>query len=125
MKVFYIIFFVILNVLIFEKLTKKIKLAKKLKSGIVTIMLLILILHFFNPLDFAIPNKLFIILFGFSSSLFIFHYGSRVAIAFSTHINKGSKDKLLYNWYDFLIFYVVYIMISIFQIATIIKNWSL
>lgn len=124
MKVFYIIFFLILNVLIFEKLTKKIKIVTKLKSGFVIILLLIVTLHFFNPLDFAIANKVFIILFGFSSSLFIFHFGSRIAIAFSTSINNGNEDKLLYKWYNFLIFYVVYIMISVFQIATIIKNWS-
>lgn len=124
MKLFYIIFFLIINVLIFEKLTKKIAIAGKLKNGLIIILFIILIMHFFNPLDFSIDNQLFIILFGFSLSLFIFHYGSRIAISFSNYINKGNEDELLYKWYNFLIFYVVYIMISVFQIATVIENWD-
>lgn len=124
MKLLYIIFFLIINVLIFEKLTKKIRIVTKLKSAFIIFLFLILLLHFFNPLDFAIDHKLFIILFGFSFSLFVFHYASRIAIAFSTQINKGNEDKLLYKWYNFLIFYVVYFMISVFQVATVIKNWN-
>lgn len=124
MKVIYIFFFLLINLLTFAKLTKKIEIKTKLKIGVIIILFIIAILHFLNPFGFAIENRLFLILFGFSLSLFVFHYGSRIAIAFSTAINKGQKDELLYKWYNFLIFYVVYIMITVFQIATIIKKWS-
>ena len=124
MKVIYLFFFLLINLLIFEKLTKKMEIKTKLKIGITITLFIIAILHFVDPFGFAIENKLFLILFGFSLSLFVFHYGSRIAIAFSTAINKGQNDKLLYNWYNILIFYVVYKMISVFQVATLIKNWS-
>lgn len=124
MKIIYILFFLLINLLIFSKLTKKIEINTKLKIGITITLFIIAILHLFDPFDFAIESKLLLILFGFSLSLFIFHYSSRIAIAFSTAVNKGKKDKLLYKWYNILIFYVVYIMITVFQIATIIKNWN-
>ena len=122
MIIIYIIFFGILNLLIFSLLTKKIEIQNRLKIGLICILGLTGLLQFLNPFDNTIPNKLFLILVAFSLVLFIFHYASRLAIWFNIQINKGEKDELLFKWYNIIIFYVVYIMIFVFQIATLIKN---
>lgn len=124
MKAIYILFFVIFNTLIFARLTKKIRISAEFRLWMFVILSGILITHFIDPFDFAIANELFIILFGFSIALFVFHFGSIIALEFHTKINSGKEDKRLQTWYNFLIFYVVYILIFVFQVATIIKNWN-
>ncbi|SEA71605.1 hypothetical protein SAMN04487990_1318 [Bizionia paragorgiae] len=122
MTIIYILLFGTLNLLIFSHLTKKNNIHSGLKIGLICVLGLFGLMHFINPFDNAIPNKLFLILLGFSLALIIFHYGSRIAIWFTIQINNKERDDLLFKWYDILIFYVVYIMIFVFQIATLIKN---
>ena len=122
MLIFYILLFGIVNLLIFSRLTKKILIKPKLKTYLLFLLFVLIVIQFVNPYKKAIPNDLFFILFGFSLSLFIFHYGSRITIWFTIKNNKNKKDSLLFNWYNFIIFYVTYIMIFVFQIMTLIKN---
>lgn len=122
MIIIYILFFGIINLLIFSHLTKKIKLHSKFKIGLISVLVILGLIHFINPFHTSIQNNLFAILLGFSLGLFIFHYGSRLAIWFTIQINKGERDELLFKWYNIFIFYVIYAMIFTFQIATLIDN---
>lgn len=122
MTIIYILFFGILNLLIFSLLTKKIEIQSGLKLGLICILGIFGLLQFLNSFDNTIPNKLFLILVAFSLALFIFHYASRLAIWFNIQINNGEKDELLFKWYNIIIFYVVYLLIFVFQIVTLIKN---
>ncbi|MEL0457496.1 hypothetical protein WJN01_14750 [Flavobacteriaceae bacterium SZ-1-7] len=124
MNILYIIFFGIINILIFEKLTKKISIKPKIRIGLLTTLLPLLILHFVNPFYKSLPNKLFIILIGFSLALFIFHYGSKISLWLATNtISAENKNKELFKkWNNLWVLYVPYGMISIFQVTTIIKN---
>ncbi len=122
MKVIYIIFFAVLNLLIFSHLTKKVMLSSKVKRLFAVFLFMFTLIHFVNPSNLSISNEVFFILFFFSMSFFIFHYGRNVAIWFTVKINKNTRDDLLFNWYNFWMNYVMYILIFVFQIATLIDN---
>src|SRR5690606_16966254 len=120
MIVIYIIFFAILNLLIFSCLTKKIIFTTKIKGLFTVLLILLAIFHFTNFLDSSIPNDVFCILIFFSISLFVFHYGRNIAIWFTIKINNNTRDELLFRWYNFWINYVMYILIFVFQLVTLI-----
>lgn len=122
MIVIYIIFFAILNLLIFSCLTKKIIFTTKIKGLFTVLLILLAIFHFTNFLDSSIPNDVFCILIFFSISLFVFHYGRNIAIWFTIKINNNTRDELLFRWYNFWINYVMYILIFVFQLVTLIDN---
>lgn len=122
MKVLYILFFGILNLLFFSQLTKKIVLNLTLKIIMLSFVLLFFIYHFWNPLGKVITDKLFFILIAFSFSLLVFYIMPKIAVWFTTYINDNEKDELLYKWYSVITDYVIYILISVFQFVTIIKN---
>lgn len=120
MKVIYIIFFAILNLFIFSHLTKKITFSSKVKGTFTVCLILFIISHFINLLDSSISNEVFCILILFSMSFFVFHYGRNIAIWFTIKINNNTRDELLFKWYNFWMNYVIYVLIFIFQIATLI-----
>src|SRR5690554_3575866 len=120
MKVIYIIFFAILNLFIFSYLTKKIIFSSKVKVLFVSFIILFIISHFIGLLDSTISNEVFCILIFFSMSFFVFHYGRNIAIWFTIKINNNKRDELLFKWYNFWINYVMYVLIFVFQIATLI-----
>src|SRR5690606_19478235 len=122
MKVIYIIFFAILNLFIFSHLTKKIIFSSKVKGLFAVCLILFIISHFINLLDSSISNEVFCILILFSMFFFVFHYGRNIAIWFTTKINNNTRDELLFKWYNFWVNYVIYVLIFIFQIATLIDN---
>jgi len=120
MKFIYIIFFATLNLLIFSHLTKKIKLSLNTKMVLVALSTIFAICHFINIFSSVITNEVFYILLLFSISLYIFHYGRNIAVWFTTKLNNNTKDELLFKWFNFWINYVMYILIFVFQIATLI-----
>jgi len=122
MKLFYILFFASIDLLLFSFLTQKLKLNSTLKVLLGIYVLSLLIVHFTNPFGLSIPNKLFFILLGFSAVLLVFYIMPKIAVLFNDFINNNQSDELLYKWYGFWMTYVIYTLIFVFQCATIIKN---
>lgn len=121
MKLLYIIFYIVLDLMIFSFLIKKIRLSKTMWKIAVGFVCLFMIVHFINPMELSIPNERFFILIGFSMALFLFKFGKTVAIKVNGVFNK-TKDELLIKWFEFWTGYVIYIMVLVTQIGTIISN---
>lgn len=120
MKFIYIVFFTILNLLIYSHLTEIIKVSLNIKRVLIAFSIIFVLSHFINLFGTSISNEVFCILLLFSGTFFIFHYGRNIAIWFTIKINNNNKDELLFKWFNFWINYVMYILIFVFQIASII-----
>lgn len=118
MNIGYIIFFGIINFLIFELLSRKVKTSKKVKFIAIFIAVNIVLWHFINPFQSSISNEEFLILFIFSLINIVFFIMSKITLWMNSHIDK---DHAIFKLWDILIFYVVYIMVYLFQIVTILK----
>lgn len=121
MKLFYIMFFIVLDLMIFSYLVKKIRLKRRISILLTVFLFLFIIIHFFNPSGLAMPNNIFYILIGFSMALIVFRFGKNVAIWVTSMLNR-EKDELLLKWFGIWVDYVIYIMVLIIQITTIIDN---
>ena len=121
MKIAYILFFGMLNILSFIFLTKKIKINKSLNLLSFILLGLFIIIHFVNPFKLSLPNTVFFVLLSFSLFIFIFHYGSKFAIIIAQNITNKIDDPL-YNFFNIWTNYIFSPLIYIFQILTIIKN---
>lgn len=123
MKIVYIIFFLILNFLIFSNLTQKIKLNNKLKISLLIFLLIFCLIHFIsNKWISAISNQLFLRLIIFSFCAFIFHYGGKLSKSYAMKIHNIDKNHSAIKGYNFLIHYVSYILIFTAQVGTLINN---
>lgn len=60
MKVIYIIFFAVLNLLIFSHLTKKVMLSSKVKRLFAVFLFMFTLIHFVNPSNLSISNEVFL-----------------------------------------------------------------
>lgn len=89
-------------------------------KALVAFLIIFVIGHFINIFGSVINNEVFSILLLFSGTLFIFYYGRNIAIWFTTKLNNSTRDELLFRWFNFWINYVIYILIFVFQIATLI-----
>lgn len=121
MKLLYIVFYIVLDLMIFSFLIKKIRMSKTIWKTAIGFICLFTIIHFLNPMELSIPNERFFILIGFSMVLFLFKFGKTVSIRVYGVLNKN-KDELLMKWFEFWTDYVVYIMVLATQIGTIISN---
>ena len=126
MVILYIIFFSLINLLIFEKLTEIFKLNKKLKLGFYTFLPLFLIFHFLKTPSNTLPNQTFIILLIFSSVLILSHYAGKAVVLISSYtLKENSKTRELFKeWNKVWATYLSFGMVYVFQILTIIKNYT-
>lgn len=125
MGILYIGFFIILDFLIFNYLTKTVQYRRNITVLLVTLLFLFTVLHFENPLGLAIPNHLFFILTTFSLSLFVSHAGKKISLWFLAYINnKHNKNMdIVTKSFSYLIDYAMPVLILIFQLFTIIDNY--
>ena len=121
-KFVYILFFGLINFLFFAQFTKKVMLNLTTKIVILGVLLLFIGIHYWNPIGKSIPNKLFVILLVFSCGLFIFYIMPKIAVWFMKTVNNIEDDHLLFKGFSIVTDYVIYILIYVFQCATIIKN---
>lgn len=115
-------FFIILDLLIFSYLIKKVRFSSSVTVSLIVFLILFLIVHFINPLGLSISNNILFILLVFSMSFFVFYFGKEIAIWFTLKINNNEGNDLLFKWFGFWTDYLIYILILVFQIATIIGN---
>ncbi len=121
MKLFYIIFFIVLDLMFFSFLVKKIRLGRRRLFLLTVFLFFFTIIHFLNPFGLAISNEVFYILIGFSMTLIVSRFAKEVAIWVTSTFNR-EKNELFLKWFSIWVDYVMYIMVLIFQIATIISN---
>jgi len=121
MKVIYILFFLVLNLLIFSYLTGKIKINNSLKVASLVFISVTLVLHFLNYIKLS-SDKLFFILFIFSLAPFVLTLLSKATVWFAIKANSNIKEHFVLNMFNFMMNYVFYGLISIFQIITLIKD---
>ncbi len=121
MKIIYILFFLSLNFLVFSYLTGKVKLSNTLRIIFFVFISIVAVLHFLNYIQLS-TDKLFIILLAFSLAPFILNFAGKITVLLAIKTNSSIKEHFVLNIFNFMMNYVFYIMISIFQIATIIKN---
>ncbi|MFL0146620.1 hypothetical protein, partial [Tenacibaculum maritimum] len=113
MKVIYIIFFLILNLLIFSFQTERIKFSFNIKTLIIIIELLVIVLHFLGYIKLE-SNEVFMVLLFFSLGLVLFKIAGELTILFAIKVNKSIQDHFVLKMFNFMINYFVYIMVSIF-----------
>lgn len=121
-KLIYILFFGLTNLLFFSLFTRKIVFNLTSKAVILVVLLLFVGIHYWNPIGKSMPNKLFGILLGFSFSLFIFYVMPKVAVWFMKTTNNIEDDHILFKGFSIITDYIIYVLIYVFQCATIIKN---
>ena len=112
----YVLFFAILNLLIFSYLTKKMLLGVKMKIGLIALLIIIVVLHFLDFWRTSIPDQHFYHLVIFSAVLFIFHFGSKFPILAMKKINPKFENHLAFSGFNFMRFYVVYVLVYLYQL---------
>lgn len=117
MKIIYILFFMVLNLLIHAHLVKKLRIGSRTKIWMSIFLFTAIILHFITPIGISILNEWFFILICFSIVLFIFHYGRNFVLWL-----YPIRDKRAVTWYGIWIDYIPYVMTFIFQVKVIIEN---
>ena len=118
----YLLFFGIMNFLFFYFNTKKIELSYKLRIVFALILVLILILHFFQIENISIDNQSFFHLIIISLISFVIHYGGELSIILIKKFDPNLQDNFVISVFNFIRFYVFYLFIYFYQSIFIISN---
>ncbi len=124
MIITYILFFAVLNFIIFHFLTGKVDLSNKLRIALIVICVIMLFLHYSRALFKPLPNNYFNHLMIFSLTLFILHIGSFIPILVMKRINPNFERHLAFTVFNFMRFYVIYILIFVYQSTSLISSSS-
>ncbi len=112
----YVLFFAILNLLIFSYLTKKIPLSVGMRIGLILLLIVMVALHFLDFWKTSISDQNFYQLVIFSAILFIFHFGSELPILVMKKINPKFENHLAFSGFNFMRFYLVYVLVYLSQL---------
>ena len=126
LKISYIIFFGVLNILIFILLNKNVKMKRTIKIFLISIVAIFLIYHFFMSNGGFLTNDYFVNLLFFSIYIIILHLGLSIILPrFVKSIQdiKHSKfaEKYLVGFLIFFKNYLIYIMIYLYQVLELIS----
>lgn len=121
MIIVYILFFAVLNFIIFHFLTKKVELSNKLYVILIAICILILFLHYSGVFFKPIPNNHFYHQIIFSLMLFVLHIGSYIPILVMKRMVPNFENHFAFTVFNFVRFYVIYILIFIYQCTSLIS----
>ena len=113
MSVIYLLFFAVLNLLIFSYLTRKIDFSFKLKIGLIVLLVVIFIIHFL--IKTVISNQHFYHLILISLLLFALHFLSKIPIIIMKKLNPKFENHFAYYGFNFLRLYIIYILVIIYQ----------
>lgn len=120
MGIFYILFFTILGLVIFNVLSKPIlKLRLKILFSILIFVFCLLQFTLFCKLGYM-DNEKFVILLVFSFVVFVFHYGINSLLIMFLNKNDTFQDNYLANGFLFFRNYIIYLLIWVFQVYTIL-----
>lgn len=121
MKFLYILFFTLLDFLLFTQLSGKIRFPKKAIIISIFCLLGMYIVHSFDPMDQAISNDEFNLLFFFSVTYIFGFFGVKSTIWINKKIHRELDENLVKMLY-FIVFYILFGMIYIVQLGTIITK---
>ena len=124
MIITYILFFAVLNFIIFHFLTGKVELSNKSRITLIALCVLMLILHYSEMLFRPIPNNHFYHLMIFSLLLFVLHFGSYLPILAMKQISSNFENHFAFTGFNFMRFYVIYVLIFVYQCASLISSSS-
>lgn len=121
MKVIYILFYFILNLLVFNRLSKKI-FSSKMELFFFIFIAIIFFLQVTNILNFKnLSKEEFLILIAFSLAIFVFHYAINFLLFCVMPKNESFHIKYLTKIFIFFRNYLIYVLISLFHFFTIIR----
>ena len=112
---FLVLFFLIVDALIFSLLVKRIAVKKKWLMLLV-VALIIALLQLLEILPRAIANSDFILLLLFSFSLVLFHFLGTLTRSTLVRLKPSIKDHPVLRVFNFLVFYLVYILVFLYQL---------
>ncbi len=118
----YLMFFGVLNFLIFMFLTRKIKINSKVKIGLFSFLFLVLILHFLIFSKTIISDNHFFHLLISSIILIVLHYISLLPILAMKRINKSFENHIALSGFNFIRFYIIYILVYLYQCISLLSN---
>jgi hypothetical protein len=124
MIIIYIIFFALLNFIIFHYLTKKVELSNKLRLFLIATCILILFMHYSGILFEPIANNHFYHLMIFSLVLFVVHIGSYIPILAMKKVAPNFEGHFALTAFNFMRFYVIYILIFVYQCTSLLSSTS-
>jgi len=120
MIIAYIIFFALLNVIIFNFFTKKLKFSNKMLITLISICFLLLIFHFLGFFFKLISNNHLFHLMIFSLILFVINIFSNLLIIIIKKLNSNLEDHLGFKVFNFIRYYLVYILIFVYQCSSLL-----
>jgi hypothetical protein len=111
MLIIYLVFFVLLDFLIFCYLTKKVELSVKIRIAVISSLFIIIVLHFSGITMKTISNSQFYILLIFSLLLLVFNFGIKFVIWIMAKTSKSDKAIVLTKAFNFIRYYLIYILV--------------
>lgn len=122
MLIIYLVFFALLDFLIFCFLAKKVKLNFKLRVSLIITLLFIAVFHFSGIAMKSIANNHFYHLILFSLVVLIFHFGVKFLIWIMTRLNHSDKIVFLIKGFNYFRYYLVYILVFVYQTSSLLSN---
>lgn len=119
MNLLYLIYFAILNFMLFALLTKKVELTFKMKGFLILLLAVLIIVHFTTS---ELSNSHFLHLNIFSLSILLFHFGSAFAIWVMIKTAPRFKDHITLIMFNFLRYYVIYSLVYIYQLISLFSQ---
>ena len=124
MVIFYIVYFLIFDALLFLLLAKKVKLKKYLLVSLISTLVVFFIIIVSYSMDDELYKRQFIDLAFFSVSIIILHFGSELIILLlrsriSTHVNVSIIEKYLIPLINLVRHWIIYILVICYQLLDI------
>ncbi|SKB99324.1 hypothetical protein SAMN05660903_03692 [Salegentibacter salinarum] len=122
MSLIYLLFFAILNFLIFVFLAKKVKLNTKVRTILFSLLLLLLVFHFLVFSNRGVSGSHFLHLLIASAILIVLHYLAILPILALIRINKKNASHIALKGFNYIRFYMIYILIYLYQCMSILSD---
>lgn len=122
MILIYLLFFAIFDFLIFVFFAKKVEINIKVRIALISFLLLLLVFHFIVFSKISISDNHFFHLLITSTILVVFHYFAILAILTMKRINKNFENHIALTGFNYIRFYVIYIVIYLYQCISILSD---
>lgn len=122
MILIYLLFFAVIDFLIFVFLAKKIRINPKIKIGLFSFLILVLVLHFLIFSETSISDNHFFHLLVASAVLIVFHYFSILPILAMKRINKNFESHFALKGFNYIRLYAIYILVYLYQCISILSD---
>lgn len=122
MTLLYLVFFGVINFLVFCYLTKKVQISLKIKIGLFLFLSIVVGLHFFMFFDTVISLNQFFYLLSASAILIVIHYLSMLPILILKSFNKNFENQIILKGFNFLRYYIIYLFTYLVQFSILLSE---